>query len=360
MPPGYQEEEAFTCGVCLEDQSVGSPYVTLAGDTVCKACYESELVPRFEEALNVETSYPVSWGPSTLDPRELPGFTEDFLSKWTRRIEEYAVPRSRRVYCKHLVVKDIHGDPHFIPDELHVRARIAGVHPSQCGAYLGVVNPSQQEKTVCVCYGMTCCSCGKALLLSQESEERHTCEPQGASTVDEEDNIMIRGLDYQQCPQCEIRVGLVDGCNTIFCTCRTHFCFLCGVRAHHDSDHWARGKDCPRWGRPESGRGMHDDDANPLVIAQVDLNIARFMRELAATAPDERARELRLDEALLADILGNARARRLRAAAQGLPLGAGNWYDALSAFVKSFNASTEVYDWAEQVQRRDLDEVPFL
>ena len=66
---------------------------------------------------------------------------------------------------------------------------------------------------------------------------------------------MARGRDYQDCPKCQVRITLRDGCNYVHCVrCTTGFCFCfcfcCGEVAAHSSNHWLKGNPCPKWNYP--------------------------------------------------------------------------------------------------------------
>ena len=74
----------------------------------------------------------------------------------------------------------------------------------------------------------------------QEAVESSATEGSGATEGVDPFYEMVRGKEYRKCPGCDMAVVLGDGCNTIICarnSCQQHFCFICGEKAHHDSDH---------------------------------------------------------------------------------------------------------------------------
>lgn len=69
----------------------------------------------------------------------------------------------------------------------------------------------------------------------------------------------VRGRDYQRCPRCMEAAQLGSGYNHITCNCTMNYCFICGVEALGNSDHWTRGR-CPRYNQPGANNAQYDGD----------------------------------------------------------------------------------------------------
>ena len=82
----------------------------------------------------------------------------------------------------------------------------------------------------------------------------HDCKDKsGSENEDVAFADLVQGKDYQICPsaQCNRKVQLRDGCNSITCQCGQYFCFICGQAA--TKDHWQKSKrqgGCPKWNHP--------------------------------------------------------------------------------------------------------------
>lgn len=220
----------FTCAFCQYEKR--SLRVRVANDTLCMDCYNTEIVPKFHAAVDNEAQYPVRWGSTMLEPRLFPA---SFQTTWRHKCKEYQTPFPERVYCKH----------------------------NNCMHYVGNRTELRGTEVMCMkCYKGTCGDCGGSV---GTTENVHRCIPE--EPADEPDAFagLVLGKDYQICPgaTCGIKVNLRDGCNAMICErCTTHFCYLCGVAARHNSNHWTTGSACSRWNHPDGGNAIHDEDGD--------------------------------------------------------------------------------------------------
>ena len=49
--------------------------------------------------------------------------------------------------------------------------------------------------------------------------------------------IIIESDNIKQCPQCNVGIEKIDGCNHITCKCGKDFCFICGSSYRHKRIH---------------------------------------------------------------------------------------------------------------------------
>lgn len=291
-------EQTFNCSVCLEDIPKTSKPVNVAGDDVCQDCFDKEIKPKFYAALKHEKDFPVTWGSAVLGPERFNDqFGGVFKVRWWAKRQEYKTPFAERVYCIHktLTKTDARRD---VADEVE-----------ECGWFLGTKVETKYKTLTCLkCSGQTCGTCSEPL--PAEGDKPHHCMvPIAGEESKEEDPFqgMILGKDYQRCPSCKVVVALVDGCNTIVCempSCRVHFCFICGQEAHHDSDHWKAGNECPRWNQPGAANAHYD--APPRNMPVLLQEAADDAREAAAAATTEEYRIMMSDTALLWEVSAQA------------------------------------------------------
>lgn len=306
----------FTCTFCLEEKPSRSKAVNVAGDDICRDCFESDIRPKFFEAIKNENAWPVKWGGTTLEVKDFPGFSAAFKSRWRAKEQEYRTPMAERVYCKQ------HIDDNGLAEHAPIRiandeAGLEGVRPERCDRFLGSTTEVNDRTVFCeACEGRTCGAC-----LGPVSRWAHSCVT--AEAVSEPDPFqgLVRGKDFQRCPSCRLLVTLEDGCNSMVCerpSCQTHFCWICGVEAHHDSDHWRVGARCPRWNQPNAANARHDqavqDPQLAALMAELEeerdifraLQIALktdLFRAQVEDAATEMGRHFHLDEVVLADII---------------------------------------------------------
>lgn len=52
---------------------------------------------------------------------------------------------------------------------------------------------------------------------------------------------------YVKCPKCNIKIGKNEGCNHMTCSCKTQFCFVCGIQLNSDTTetHFTNDGDSP-------------------------------------------------------------------------------------------------------------------
>ncbi|KAK4545506.1 hypothetical protein LTR36_002856 [Oleoguttula mirabilis] len=217
----------FFCGFCLEDKQGG---MKIGDDALCKDCHDAEVRPKFEAALENEAEYPVRWGATALEPHLMP---TAFEAQWRAKCEEYRTPLAERVYCPHGSCQQYAGNKAELSD---LEGRIV-----ECKK----------------CSGVFCGNCGVPL----QPHRVHTCVIEDPRQEMDAFAGLVRGKDYQICPNptCGIKVEIRDGCNAMCCQrCLTHFCYICGVMAHHNSKHWTSPSTCPRWNQPDASNAIHD------------------------------------------------------------------------------------------------------
>jgi len=237
----------FECTLCGEE-SFGVPtrvnrkcqYV------VDEECAVDGIVPMLLAAQANEFSYPPLWGDVVIESKRFLHFLpEDFAGKYSKKRQEYRTPLALRIYCRNKLIKGI-----WLKEE--------------CGTFVGekvraLAQGLELEWFRCrICSARCCNKCGAIVMpVDRWRTVLHRCV---APTDDDTSAFdgLIRGVHYQICPGCGMRVELAEACNALQCLghpCRASFCAICGRRAEHESDHWQLGKPCPRWNKPT--------DANP-------------------------------------------------------------------------------------------------
>ncbi|KAK5676477.1 hypothetical protein LTS10_010778 [Elasticomyces elasticus] len=257
------------CTVCLSEKSDESKHFLIDGDLVCGECIADSLGTRFMDAIKHERLWPVRWGAATVSPLDFQGvFPETLKVQWHARVEEYKVKRPDRVYCKHLV-SAANGESRLAIADGEVQNQCPE-DLTTCGRFLGAMQLHQPGMHCEHCSGYACKACGEPM--SQTVMHECGAEAAAAATAAELAKMRAellagkcRGRDYQECPRCAEPVFLIDGCNAMLCVCFAHFCFICGVEAHHDSAHWRQGG-CPRWNQPGAANAQYDAPAD--VVAE--------------------------------------------------------------------------------------------
>lgn len=213
------------CTVCMDEQTVSA---RIAGNPVCEDCIHVGIIPKFIAAINHEAEYPPTWGRYRLHPRQFKDYmtdSADFLAQYAKKELEYGTPIKERLYC------------------------------GTCGAFCCYKDKHRSVCLACLeCNAIICNSCG----VSDNHDGTHKCEKSGDPFEG-----MVKGKDVQSCPNpsCGLSVELKDGCNAMHCvssSCGWSFCFLCGERAEHDSNHWKAGSKCPRWNQADSQNAQFD------------------------------------------------------------------------------------------------------
>lgn len=337
----------FFCVVC-QDQVYSNQFL-VGLDHWCQDCIVEGIIPKFLDALVNELAYPPHVGEARLDVHDFlellpPGFS----AAWTLRMREYAVDPSHRLYCPHRVVRaenvnvlDICNT--FIP-------------PSVEFAY------PHHDWTVPIgqctnCHQRSCHRCRGAVF-----QNSHTCT---FGTPQDPFAELTQGRDYQVCPNtaCALRIQLRDGCNHITCPCRTHFCFVCGVRATAGSGHWSYGMPCPRYNQPDAAAAA---PAPPPPIDEVVqelhntlnrfTNIRQMFTEAAQRADQQAALPpaVATAEEVMAALEGNL--RQFQAQLTGTPGGLaadanGFWqrqatlHGVFDTWDQGFNAAFQAVGW---------------
>jgi hypothetical protein len=267
---------------------------TIGGDPTCSECIPEVLV-LFEDALKTETSFPPRWGPEEISFEAFEDlFPNDFRLAYREKVMEYKTPIPKRVYCQHKVpTKD----------------KSAGEPDADfCNSFLG----SSECKGVSQCPNCTGWMCMECRGTAPPPPKMHAC----ADTKDEPESEAFdqatKGKDWQEHPNsaCKIKCDLRDASNAMSCLCGTEFCYVCGLEAAHDSDHWIQGKPCPRWGaagatnqvfdRPVAAQGFEQNfgvvinswEGNLVVLDPQRMNVRLFMDfEEAITLVEELSSE---------------------------------------------------------------------
>jgi len=210
----------------------------------------------FEAALQHEVNYPVTFGGSDLDPDEFASLLPTgYVQALREREKEYLVLHKQRLYCQNLVSVDQagrQGKPNALTaDEMAADAKSSVT--TKCGAFVGSRKTISGPSVTCArCEGTVCSRCGACQL--DGSTNSYCCSFDGQATGDQsiDFDVLVRGRDYQLCPNsdCEMPIYLGDGVNHMTCksaACRTQYCFICAQQATHDSGHWAIDMPCPRF-----------------------------------------------------------------------------------------------------------------
>ncbi|KAK4545505.1 hypothetical protein LTR36_002855 [Oleoguttula mirabilis] len=245
------ESITFKCNFCLE-QKTETP-IPVAHDKVCEDCFKEYVAPKFEAALKHEHEYPVCWGSHTPDPslylRWLP---QGFIHRWLWRERECRMAVKERVYCKHRVFEE--SGVEVVRREGGDVVRITSLMVKECGRFFGSRAPNTKAGRAYTCLGCEGHTCGVCSSSFQGMADEHVCGEDDTRKEPDAFEGMVRGRDYQDCPKCDVRICLRDGCNFVRCTqCRAGFCFICGMGAEeHDGDHWRPGNPCPRFNQPRA------------------------------------------------------------------------------------------------------------
>ncbi|KXT04265.1 hypothetical protein AC578_7898 [Pseudocercospora eumusae] len=234
----------FDCVACME-KVTGRPAAVIHSCDICQECFDDGIRSQFQAFLKDETKQP-KWAGKHITVESVKcQFSADFLEQLHARMAEYAILPTQRVYCA----------------------------SSTCDEFLGPADEAMVIKT-CKCGNFTCAHC-KRLADTRD----HTCED--AMDIDQPDPFdgLIRGQDYQFCPNsdCKAPVSQIDGCNHMICevsACETEFCYICGEPAKHPSTHWENPQGCPKYGRKGDARAIFDDPINNIQRAVID-NIQR-------------------------------------------------------------------------------------
>lgn len=325
-PPEPSKPISFDCSVCMETKTnVGYGPRQIEGSPICEECVREGIVPLFEAAIDSEHEYPPRWGGARLEAKDFANaLSGDFVDRYERIENEYQTS-GHRTYCKH-VIKPALRRPRgaiapfgsaFYSNPVEIQwMREAGEPTPECGHMLTAWSPSNDGLMRCYhCYGKTCLRCETPLAFRTD----HECKPVDYSTLEQIFEDQVRGEHYQICPgkDCSNTIAIADGCNALRCNiCDAQFCFLCGELAEHDSDHWALGKDCPRWNQPGTSNAYYDppqgDDEHRVDDEAQDEALQVFM-ELVVERAEARLQadngQNEFDAQMFNDILQELRMR---------------------------------------------------
>lgn len=312
---------------------------------VCSDCAKDGVVPQLLKALQFEANFPPTWGDVTIEITAfLPLLPADFYQKFSLKSAEYATPLTKRVYCKGRVVKD-------------------GKSEEECGAYMGrKILPIPTKP--CTRYTCEECETGICAYCSHVArDDSHIC----TIVVDDD----VEGL---RCPNnnCRMLVELIDGCNAMKCSqasCGTQFCVICGEVAGHNSDHWAKGKPCPRFGKKGDPRAIFDevpeDEAPEGEEGEDEDAVQNVLMNAAIAAQEAAARNAEVEAHASAEHQEEFAAIRLPA---GLHVDhvLANWFasDHSQAFVRDENyiqhVMNEQFPGGQRAQLGNIDDHSFL
>ena len=219
-----QEMVSTYCVACME-QVPGSPAATIHQNDICQACFDASggLRSQFKEHL-VNEDAPVFWAGRPIlieDVRDQ--FSQDFIERYQDRMRLYSIPAPRRLWCATPDCEAFLGSKPDTAMSLQV-SDLQGTESSDRSELRPQVKSANQKAILCKkCEKETCSNCTATFELSTAhsclvEKEKHQQRFEG----------LVRGRDYQLCPDCARPINLRDGCNHITCTCRTHFCYLCG------------------------------------------------------------------------------------------------------------------------------------
>lgn len=203
----------------------------VSGDFVCLDCLK-QVVQLFRDAVSGAGRWPAKWGTEEIKIKDFAQYIPDYeelAKKYATKGVEINTPEHQRLYCLE--------DGTF----LGKKPRNNDLSKNQC--------PN--------CGNDICHKCG----VSREgAPANHKCKETAGISNQDAFAGMVKGKDFQNCPRCNAKSLLTDGCNSLNCeVCGTSYCFICGVAVRHgDNAHWQRGG-CPRFGGPESARPIHDD-----------------------------------------------------------------------------------------------------
>ncbi|KAK3674849.1 hypothetical protein LTR78_005193 [Recurvomyces mirabilis] len=258
------QESKFDCAVCYDTYPQSQGIEVVPGDAICHDCFTESLLPKFLAALQHEHAYPVKWGAIKLDPALFSRILREGLTvKWVFKVREYATPVKERIYCANLrrtMAGSGFGKALSVEE---IEMAVDEECPMQeCGSFLGARAPPTGARATVTCTSCTGNTCGLCASSFFEPPTQHHC----TDAVDKETRDafegMVKGKDYQLCPECCAPVELRDGCNHIFCeagSCNAAFCFICGMAVkRREVEHWKKGMPCPRWNQPGAENAHHD------------------------------------------------------------------------------------------------------
>ncbi|KAK4555037.1 hypothetical protein LTR86_007803 [Recurvomyces mirabilis] len=263
------QEPTFDCAVCYDTYSQSQGIEIVSGDAICHDCFTESLLPQFLAALQHEHAYPVKWGAIKLDPARLSRFLPEGLTvKWVFKVREYATPVKERIYCAHLrrtMAGSGFGKALSVEE---IEMAVDEERPMQeCGNFLCARAPPTGARATVTCASCTGNTCGLCASSFFELPEQHHCTDLVDKEVLDAFEGMVKGRDYQLCPECSSPVELRDGCNHIFCeagSCNAAFCFICGMAVkRREVEHWKKGMPCPRWNQPGAENAHHDPVPRP-------------------------------------------------------------------------------------------------
>ena len=292
------------CSVCCETRAFQNIQHDIDGELVCDDCISTSIIPEFHAALKYESRFPVRWGATILQAADFKAeLGQDFVQRFQKRQEEYAVIPSDRIYCKHKMVAPLQEQAGMIATNVLALSSegIAfwenhHVGIAECGAMVAPRSVAAGYLQCYHCQGTTCATCENPV---EPGCQYHTCTPRKASTDNSTNRFqgMIRGKHYQLCPNpaCGLPAELREACNHMTCpvpACCTSYCFVCGREAEGDSDHWTFGKPCQRYNQPGATDAVFDEEESErdqflTLISQSEEPLRREAIPLAGLIEDD-------------------------------------------------------------------------
>ncbi|TRM63510.1 hypothetical protein BD626DRAFT_272723 [Schizophyllum amplum] len=99
----------------------------------------------------------------------------------------------------------------------------------QCSALVQAHEDTDEPMAECPsCTQTMCVSCRVAWHSDLTCEEFQALPPDERSPEDQLLLELARAKHWRRCPDCQVIVELIVGCNHMICRCGTHFCFRCG------------------------------------------------------------------------------------------------------------------------------------
>lgn len=211
------------CDGCADSFSIsGATRINYGNESYCAGCVKD----RLDMAINSSTAYPVVLGGVQVHPsdaRLAPLFSnktarDNYIGRFDIQAAEWETPAHLRMFCD-------------CPVGMFVGALIRG--------------PAGNEATIAgcgSCQQLHCLKCGKKTDYSDAKTIEHMrCQYSEAAArqtqAAQQFQGMVRGVQYQTCPRCEVKLERDGGCNHITCgRCQAHFCYICGCKVDPNAE----------------------------------------------------------------------------------------------------------------------------
>jgi hypothetical protein len=211
------EKECNICNEVLGPEAPNLELLLVNGVWTCRGCLNDV----FRRVINHDDEYPVLMNGELIDLGEFSAYVDhDLLETYHQLAPELSIHPYRRVYCA-------------------------------CGTFIAEIvtpNPTNPLEAVdeCPACKKTACKACKKPINNKDPKacaSNHSCKEK-IEAAEKEHQKLLDGEDcgtkYQVCPICRRNIQLHSACYHIYCQCRGHFCYKCGVRTFDDS-HWGGG-----------------------------------------------------------------------------------------------------------------------